>query len=143
MKFFSRKIVIQTKENTELVNITDAIKKLVKESGVKYGCLNLFTTHTTTALTINESEPGLEKDIVNFVKSLVPEGSPYFHHHYYAADGRMAVNAWAHIRASLLGANIVVPIEDGKAVLGRRQSIYYVELDGPQRRNLFVQIQGE
>jgi len=55
----------------------------------------------------------------------------------------MAVNAYSHIRASLLGANLAIPLHEGEIVLGARQNIYLVELDGPQQRGLAVQILGE
>jgi secondary thiamine-phosphate synthase enzyme len=73
----------------------------------------------------------------------VPEDESYAHHRFYRKDGRMAVNAYSHIRASLLGANVTVPLQDGSLVLGSRQNIYLVELDGPQLRALTVQVLGE
>ena len=143
MKFFSRRITVRTADHADLVNITETVREIVKMSGVRDGSVNVFITHTTAPLTINENEPGLEKDILEFMTRLVPEEGNYMHHHFFRADGRMAVNAWAHIRASLLGGSLTIPVEEGKMVLSRRQNIYLVEFDGPKERNLFVQVQGE
>jgi secondary thiamine-phosphate synthase enzyme len=74
---------------------------------------------------------------------LVPEEDSYAHHRFFRKDGRMAVNAYSHIRASLLGANVTMPLQDGSVVLGSRQNIYLVELDGPQLRGFAVQVLGE
>jgi secondary thiamine-phosphate synthase enzyme len=112
-------------------------------SGLKNGMINVFTFHTTTAITINENDPMLEQDIARFIVKAVPEDASYGHHRFYRRDGRMAVNAYSHIRASLLGANVTIPLLAGEIMLGSRQNIYLVELDGPQTRGLAVQIMGE
>jgi secondary thiamine-phosphate synthase enzyme len=112
-------------------------------SGLKNGIINVFTLHTTTAITINENDANLEEDIARFMTKIVPEDDTYAHHSFYRKDGRMAVNAYSHIRASLLGANVTLPLQDGKMILGARQNIYLVELDGPQARRLAVQVIGE
>jgi secondary thiamine-phosphate synthase enzyme len=112
-------------------------------SGLKEGVVNVFTMHTTTAITMNEDDAALEQDIARFMTKIVPEDESYAHHRFYRKDGRLAVNAYSHIRASLLGANVAIPLRDGRMILGTRQNIYLVELDGPQTRGLAVQIMGE
>jgi len=112
-------------------------------SGLKNGIVNVFTLHTTTAVTINENDPMLEEDIARFMVKAVPESESYAHHRFYKKDGRIAVNAYSHIRASLLGSNVTIPLQAGEMVLGLRQNIYLVELDGPQVRGLVVQVMGE
>jgi len=127
----------------ELINITDKIKEVVKNSGISNGICLVFSLHTTTGVMINEAEPGLEKDVPKFLRELVPEDESYYHHHYYYKDGRMAVNAWAHLRSILLGLFATIPIFNGELVLGGRENIYLIELDGPQVRNVVVQVMGE
>jgi len=112
-------------------------------SGLKNGIVNVFTLHTTTAITINENDPMLEEDIARFMVKAVPEDDSYAHHRFYKRDGRIAVNAYSHIRASLLGSHVTVPLQAAEMVLGLRQNIYLVELDGPQVRGLAVQVMGE
>lgn len=134
---------MKSHRSTELIAITDQVREIVQKSGVKNGIVNIFTQHVTTALTINEDDPKLEEDIARFMVKAVPEDDSYAHHHFFRKDGRMAVNAYSHIRASLLGANLTVPLQGGDMVLGGRQNLYLVELDGPQLRGLAVQIMGE
>ncbi len=143
LKCIVEKIFVKSHRSTELIAITDQIREIVEKSGVKSGIVNIFTQHVTTALTINEDDPKLEEDIAGFMVKAVPEDDSYAHHHFFRTDGRMAVNAYSHIRASLLGANLTIPLEGGNMVLGGRQNLYLVELDGPQLRGLAVQVMGE
>lgn len=143
MRFVVEKISVKSHQSTELIRITDQVRRAVEMSGLKNGIINVFTLHTTTGITINENDPKLEEDIARFMEKAVPEDDSYGHHRFYRRDGRMAVNAYSHIRASLLGANVTIPLHAGEMVLGARQNIYLVELDGPQLRGLAVQIMGE
>ena len=143
MKFVVEKMFVNSKKSTELIRITDQIRKTVQMTNLKNGIVNVFTLHTTTGITINEDDTKLEDDIARFMVKLVPEDDSYAHHRFFRKDGRMAVNAYSHIRASLLGANVTIPLHDGSLVLGSRQNIYLVDLDGPQTRGLVVQVVGE
>jgi len=134
---------VNSKKSTELIRITDEVRRAVQMTGLKNGIVNVFTLHTTTGITINEDDVRLEEDIARFMVKLVPEDDSYAHHRFFRKDGRMAVNAYSHIRASLLGANVTMPLQDGALVLGSRQNIYLVDLDGPQARGLVVQVIGE
>jgi secondary thiamine-phosphate synthase enzyme len=137
------KIVLKSQRATELILITDQVRRAVEKIGLKNGMVNVFTLHTTTGITINENDPKLEEDIARFMTKAVPEDESYGHHRFYERDGRLAVNAYSHIRACLLGANVTIPLQDGKMVLGARQNIYLVEFDGPQTRSLVVQVIGD
>jgi len=143
LKFVVEKLFVNSKKSTELIRITDQIRKTVQMTNLKNGIVNVFTLHTTTGITINEDDTKLEDDIARFMVKLVPEDDSYAHHRFFRKDGRMAVNAYSHIRASLLGANVTIPLHDGSLVLGSRQNIYLVDLDGPQTRGLVVQVVGE
>lgn len=143
MRCVVERLSVKSERSTELVRITDEVRRSVEMSGLKNGIINVFTLHTTTAITINENDANLEEDIARFMTKIVPEDDTYAHHSFYRKDGRMAVNAYSHIRASLLGANVTLPLQDGKMILGARQNIYLVELDGPQARRLAVQVIGE
>jgi secondary thiamine-phosphate synthase enzyme len=143
LKFLVEKLFVNSKKATELIRITDEVRRAVQTTGLKNGIVNVFTLHTTTGITINEDDTKLEGDIARFMVKLVPEDDSYAHHRFFRKDGRMAVNAYSHIRASLLGANVTIPLQDGSLVLGSRQNIYLVDLDGPQTRGLVVQVAGE
>jgi len=138
----TEKLFVKSEKATELIKITDQVQRVVDKSKVENGIINVFTLHVTTALTINEDDPKLEEDIAHFLEKAVPEDDSYAHHHFFRKDGRMAVNAYSHIRASLLGPSLTIPLQEGKTLLGSRQHIYLVELDGPQTRGFVVQVMG-
>jgi secondary thiamine-phosphate synthase enzyme len=143
MKSIIHRIEIQTTHETELINITPVVTGLVSRSGVMNGTVFVLSLHTTTGITVNEGLPDLEIDISNLIQELVPDENSYRHARYLPSDGQMAVNAPSHLRGALLGFQAFFPIEDGKMVSGSRQTIYLVELDGPQYRTYVVQILGE
>jgi secondary thiamine-phosphate synthase enzyme len=143
MKSHLNKLEIQTKYDIELVNITEKVINTISQSGIHAGIAHITTMHTTTALAVNEGLQDIEDDLVTILKRLVPENGDYHHARFLHSDGQTAVNAHAHLRASLLGPNLSFPIEDGHIVKGERQTIYFIEFDGPQRRRLVIQIMGE
>ncbi len=143
MKTILKRISILTHHETELIDITPLILELVQTSGIKNGTVFVLSLHTTTAITVNEGLPDLEKDITEMIQRLVPEGQAYHHARFLPSDGQMAVNAPSHLRGALLGFQVFFPIEEGHIVRGSRQTIYFVELDGPQQRTYVVHIVGE
>jgi len=124
---------IQTKTRIELIDITDRVRALVKESGIKDGICVISTRHTTSSIIVNENERGLRTDILDMLKEIVPENKNYAHN---SIDN----NADSHLRAALLGMSETIPIEDGHLVLGTWQSVFFVELDGPRHRSVNVTI---
>jgi secondary thiamine-phosphate synthase enzyme len=143
MKSILHRVEIQTRHETELINITGHVLDLVEASGITNGTVFVLSLHTTTAITVNEGIPDLEKDIANLIGKLVPEHANYNHARYLPSDGQMAINAPSHLRGAWLGFQVFFPLEKGKMVTGSRQTIYFVELDGPQYRSYVVQILGE
>ena len=127
-----------------MINIKNQVLEAVTDSGVLEGIVYVTTMHTTTAITINECLPDVEDDVLAMLKRLAPSGdSSYRHARFLPSDGAMAVNSHSHQRAALLGSQVAFPIEQGKVVLGGRQTIYFVELDGPLLRNFVIHIIGE
>jgi secondary thiamine-phosphate synthase enzyme len=124
-------IEIDTQERREVIDITSHVEEALKESGVKKGICLIFTTHTTTALTVNEAEPELMRDLLKKMISMVPKGEGYGHDE---SDG----NAHAHIQAALLGNSAVLPVEGGSLTLGTWQRVLFLELDGPRKRRVLV-----
>jgi len=126
-------VEIKTTSRTELINITDRIRKEISDSGIKNGICVISTKHTTSGIIINENERGLKEDILDMIEELVPA------HKNYAHD-QIDNNANAHLRAVLLGMSEVIPVEDGHPVLGTWQSVFFVELDGPRNRSVTIKI---
>ena len=123
-------IEVPTRSRTQFVEITDRLRKIVAQSGMKAGALMLYVPHTTAGCTINENaDPDVVRDMTMFVDELVPQ-SPRFRH----AEG----NSDSHLKASFFGSSLLVPIEDGKLVLGTWQGVYFCEFDGPRKRTAHV-----
>ena len=143
MRSVLQRFSIQTTGDTEFIDITPKVKELVAQTGVQAGLALVMTMHTTTGITVNEGLEDLEDDLTEMLVRLVPAGAPFRHARFLHSDGQMAVNAPSHLRGALLGMQFAAPIEDGQLVLGGRQTIYLVELDGPLHRDLVVHVLGE
>jgi secondary thiamine-phosphate synthase enzyme len=143
MKTVSKEFTLISNHETELINITDTVKQFVEISGVESGMVFIMSMHTTTAITVNEGLPDIEQDIHDLIIRVVPDDHAYRHARYLHSDGQMAINAPSHLRGALLGFEVFFPVEQQKMVCGGRQTIYFVELDGPQERKYFLKILGE
>jgi len=127
------KISISSSKKQELIDITDKINEIVRKSKVKTGVCNVFVTHATAAIVINENyDPNVCVDFLNALNKAFPDHAGYLH-------DRVDNNAGAHIKAGVLGPGETIPIENGKLKLGTWQSIMLVELDGP-RSNRRVEV---
>jgi secondary thiamine-phosphate synthase enzyme len=141
------KIRITTERPTEFVDLTDRLRELVAEAGIRFGFVNIQALHTTTAIVVNEFEPLLHADFSTVLQNLAPSDARYRHDDVTArtvnltADER--VNGHAHCRALLLGASACLNVIDGRLLLGRWQRVFMVELDGPRARDVSVFILGE
>jgi len=121
---------IQTTSHTQLIDITASLNQEIADTGIDTGVCMVYSPHTTTAIIINENEPGLKEDILKLINVIVPQDG-------YAHD-RIDNNARSHLQAVILGTNISIPVENGRLALGTWQSVFLVELDGPRRRRFTV-----
>ncbi|MBZ5561826.1 MAG: secondary thiamine-phosphate synthase enzyme YjbQ [Acidobacteriia bacterium] len=137
------RIKLQTRKSEEAINITPQVEDVVAKSGVQNGVVNVMTSHTSSGLLVTEGIPCLEEDILTHFSRLFPEEADYHHRRYLDFDGRMGFNADAHLKSILGGISCMFPIENGKVVKGSRQTIYFMEYDGPLERMYFVQVLGE
>jgi secondary thiamine-phosphate synthase enzyme len=123
---------IQTHRREQMVEITREIADVVAASGIAEGRVLVFCPHTTAAVTLNEAaDPDVRTDILTGLSRLVPEDGGWRH-----VEG----NSDAHIKASLMGASIDIPVFGGQLALGAWQGAYLCEFDGPRRRTLVVVI---
>jgi len=111
---------------------------IISKGKIKNGLINIRTLHTTTAITINENESGLMKDLIIFLKKLVSKHAYYNHddlrkRKYEPEDAYKRKNGFSHIQSLLLGTTVTLPIIKEKINLGQWQSILFVELDGPRK----------
>ncbi len=124
---------IQTNKQTELIEITDQIKQIVRDKGITDGVCYIFIPHTTAAVTINENaDPDVKSDMIMELNKIVPFDDNYKHF-----EG----NSAAHIKSSLMGFSEIILIDGGKPVLGTWQGIYLCEFDGPRNRKVVVRVQ--
>lgn len=130
----TRDIEIKTNVRCEMLNITDKVRKIVKESGIKDGICHLYVPHTTAGITINEgADPDVVNDIISTLEKMVPYNGNYRH-----SEG----NSAAHIKASLVGSSKSIPIDNGEMLLGRWQGIFFCEFDGPRSRKVILKLIG-
>ncbi len=125
------RIQVKTNSRAEFIDITSDISKIVQKRGIKEGVCYVYVPHTTAAVTINENaDPSVPKDILNELDKIVPWDDHYTH---------MEGNAAAHIKSTIVGSSVYIPISDGKLALGAWQGIFFCEFDGPRHREVFVQ----
>ena len=127
----------------ELIKITDDVRRFAAQSKIKNGVVYVILSHTTAGLMVNESLPCLEKDIEATLEDLVPLHRDYAHSHFLPSYGAIGGNAPGHLKSMLVGNHCVIPLIDGKLVMGMAQDVYLAEFDGVQQRTFFIEIIGE
>lgn len=130
---------MRTSAKDEVIDITGKVQDIVSKSGIDNGLACIFVAGSTAAVTTVEFEPGLVKDLNEAMDRLYPKGIDYEHHRRWG-DG----NGHSHVRASLVGPSLTVPIIDGRLLLGTWQQIVFLEFDNkPRSREVAVQIVGD
>ncbi len=135
----TKRIKIQTKGHCDLIDITPQVRQEVADSGINSGTVTLFMAGSTAGISTIEFEAGLLSDFQNMWERSVPRSIPYQHDRRWG-DG----NGHSHVRASLLGASLVIPFNDKTLTLGTWQQIVAVDFDNRNRqREVVLQIMGE
>jgi secondary thiamine-phosphate synthase enzyme len=128
-----RQISIRTERKTQLVDITEQVQEALEGSTGAVAAL-VYVPHTTAGVTINEgADPAVARDLEAALERIVDDGWPW--QHVEDPDGP---NAPSHVRGSLIGPQVLVPVDGGRLGLGRWQGIFFCEFDGPRDRNVFV-----
>ena len=126
---------VTTGSRRALIDITHRVSEILSEACVKNGICFVYSEHTTAGLTINENaDADVTRDILVGLDRLVPLTGDYRH-----AEG----NSDAHIKASLMGFSLMLPVVDGRLALGTWQGVYFCEFDGPRNRHVLVGISGK
>ena len=135
----SESVRLRTRREGELVDITDKVQTIIDKGKIRNGVAFLFVPGATGALTTIEYEPGLMADLPNMLERVAPKTAVYEHENRWH-DG----NGHSHVRASLIGPDLFVPVREKKLVLGTWQQIVFIELDiTPRDRTVFMQLMGE
>ncbi len=138
MRVISENIEITTKGNSDIINISEKINSVVNKSGIKNGIVNIFVVGSTAGLSTMEYEPGLLKDLPEAFEKIVSTKHRY-HHDETWQDG----NGYAHLRSTLLGTSLTIPIEDGATQLGVWQQVVLIDFDNrPRQRTIICKILG-
>jgi secondary thiamine-phosphate synthase enzyme len=125
-----KEISLETHSRVEMIDVTAAVQKAIREEKIEEGICLVYTPHTTAAVTINENaDPDVPRDIIAALDRAVPFSADYRH-----AEG----NSAAHVKSSLVGASELIIIENGRLVLGTWQSIFFCEFDGPRTRKCII-----
>jgi secondary thiamine-phosphate synthase enzyme len=126
-----REIALRSERRTQLIEITREVEEALE--GADGAAVLVFVPHTTAGVTINEhADPAVARDFERALERLV--GDDWGWDHVEAGEE----NAPSHIRAALMGPQVVVPLEDGRLALGTWQGIFFCELDGPRARKVLV-----
>ena len=124
---------VKTRQRSEIVDVTDAVRRLVQQNHVRDGMAICYVPHTTAAVTINENyDPDVKHDMLRKLETLIPKTETYYQHDEGNSD--------SHVKASLVGNSALVLVENGDLVLGRWQGIYFCEFDGPREREMYVKL---
>lgn len=139
------KIELTTTKQFEMQDITATIREAVASSGVKSGMALVYNPHTTASIRINHNEPLLMQDIMRVIYKIAPIDISY-NHDLFEVREQVAINersnGHAHVKAFLLGSSESLVIDGGDVVLGEKQSIFFVELDGGRYRDFYIKIVG-
>ena len=126
---------VRTSGRTEFREITAEVEAAVARAGVSAGWALVYVPHTTAGITINEhADPSVIHDIAEALERMAPWEQPFYRH----GEG----NSAAHIKASLMGSSVSIPVERGRLALGQWQGVFLCEFDGPRTREVWVQITG-
>lgn len=129
-----QKIDVQSKERVQFLDMTGRIEKLLGQSGMNEGICHVYVPHTTAAVTVNENaDPDVMRDMQVKLAALIPQWTDFRH---------MEGNSDAHIKASLCGFSVMIPVVGGRLQLGTWQGIYFCEFDGPRHRQLYITLIG-
>ena len=125
-----RTLNIRTRSRSDLVDITREVAHALAESGVQEGLCVVYVPHTTAGVTINEhADPDVAADVISALDGMVPWSGSYAH-----VEG----NSAAHVKASLMGSSVTIPVQGGRLQLGTWQGVFFCEFDGPRSRSALV-----
>jgi secondary thiamine-phosphate synthase enzyme len=136
MKIVQKDLHLSTRSRCQMLDITDEVSSIVRQSGINEGDVVVYCPHTTAAITINENaDPSVCHDILLVLEKLAPQSNPAYHH----SEG----NSDAHCKSVLVGCSKQILIKGGELELGTWQGIFFCEFDGPRSRRVIVQVRGQ
>jgi secondary thiamine-phosphate synthase enzyme len=137
MKVHTDYLWFTTTQRREIVRITDEVAAIVRASGVREGMALVSAMHITAGVYVNDWEGGLIQDIQDWVEKLAPSGVNYRHHQTGEDNGD------AHLKRTILGHQVMLPITNGALDLGPWEQVFYAEFDGQRKKRVVVKVMGE
>ncbi len=137
MKSFTKYLTFNTKNLREIINITPEVEKALAESGIKEGLILVSAMHVTAGVYVNDDEPGIIQDILEWVEKLAPTRRDYRHHLTGETNGD------AHLKSLLIHHQVVIPVTNGRLDFGPWQQVFYAEFDGQRPKRVLIKIIGE
>jgi secondary thiamine-phosphate synthase enzyme len=137
MKTLTEYLFFNTRERREMVRITDQVAEIVGRSGVREGIALVSAMHITAGVYVNDWEDGLIEDFGEWLERLAPSGGDYHHHR----TGE--TNADAHLKRTIMGHQVILPITGGELDLGPWEQVFYAEFDGRRKKRVIVKVMGE
>ena len=129
-------LFFNTKQRREMVRITDEVAEIVRKSGVRDGMVLVSAMHITAGVYVNDWEEGLIADLGEWLEQLAPAGRDYRHHQTGEDNGD------AHLKRTITGHQVLLPITDGRLDLGPWEQVFYAEFDGRRRKRVVVKVMG-
>jgi secondary thiamine-phosphate synthase enzyme len=146
MSTFFKTIEVTSKKQFELIDVTSFVAEAVATSGQQNGLAVIYNPHTTASVRLTHNEPMLMQDIMKMLYRTVPLEESYGHDLFETrteVEVNERSNGHSHVKSFLLGSSETVPIQNGKLLLGKKQSIFFVECDGGRKRDFNIVIYGE
>lgn len=137
MKFYTEYLTFSTQKHREYIHITPQVEVVVTKSGVKEGLVLVSAMHITASIYVNDNEPGLIRDIDEWLEKLAPFRKDYRHHQTGETNGD------AHLKNLLLHPQVILPITNGRLDLGPWQRVFYGEFDGQRPKRVLIKVMGE
>lgn len=139
MGMLTRELKLQSTGNVDMVDLTNEVRQLVQESGLKEGLVTIFVPGSTASVLTMEFEPGLKRDLKEFLEKWLPSDHQYYHNETWHDD-----NGHSHMRSMLFGPSVSIPFSGRELLLGTWQQIVVVDFDVRQRsRRVLIQVLGE
>ncbi len=137
MKTLTKYITFNTSQKREIIHITSEVEEAVKESGISEGFVLVSAMHVTAGVYVNDNEPGIISDIMEWLEKLAPYNPDYRHHLTGETNGD------AHLKSLLIHHQVIIPVTNGALDLGPWQRIFYAEFDGQRPKRLIIKVMGE
>jgi len=137
MTFHTEYLTFNTKKHRAYVHITPQVEKIVRDSGIRNGMALVSAMHITAGVYVNDNEDGLIEDIDQWLEKLAPFRQDYKHHQTGEDNGD------SHLKSILVHHQVILPVTDGKLLLGTWQRVFYAEFDGQRSKRVLVYVMGE